>query len=66
MARRRLNEWFPRSEYPEMIAVHLPKHASWLNQIELFFSILGRRALPHFECRDRPTMVERWPTPMFT
>jgi hypothetical protein len=54
----RLNEWFPRSEFPELVAVHLPKHASWLNQIELFFSILGRRALPHFECRDRPTMVE--------
>ena len=24
----RLNEWFPPSEYPEMIAIHTPKHAS--------------------------------------
>ena len=24
---------------------HTPTHASWLNQIELFFSILGRRLL---------------------
>lgn len=52
----RLNEWFPRPEYPEMIAVHLPKHASWLNQIELFFSLVGRRALKGFECKDLPTM----------
>lgn len=54
----RLAEWFPQPEYPEMIAVHLPKHASWLNQAELFFSLVGRKALPHFECGDRATMAE--------
>lgn len=53
----RLNEWFPRPEFPEMIAVHLPKHASWLNQIEIFFSLVGRRALKGFECKDLPTMA---------
>ena len=26
----RLDDWFPRSDYPEMIAIHLPKHASWI------------------------------------
>jgi hypothetical protein len=31
--------------YPNAIAVHLPTHASWLNQIELYFSILQRKAL---------------------
>jgi hypothetical protein len=31
--------------YPNAIAVHLPIHASWLNQIEIFFSILQRKAL---------------------
>ena len=25
--------------------VYLPKHSSWLNQIELFFSVLSRRFL---------------------
>jgi hypothetical protein len=25
--------------------VHLPTHASWLNQIEIYFSILTRKAL---------------------
>lgn len=36
----RLKTW-----YPNAIAVHLPFHASWLNQIELYFSILQRKAL---------------------
>jgi hypothetical protein len=26
--------------------VHLPVHASWLNQIEIYFSILTRKAEP--------------------
>ena len=42
-----------------MIAVHTPKHASWLNQIELFFSIVARKALPHIECRKRSEMADR-------
>ena len=33
------------ARYPNAIAVHLPVHASWLNQIEIFFSILQRKAL---------------------
>lgn len=54
----RLEEWFPRPEYPEIIAVHLPKHASWLNQVELFFSLVGRKALRYFECRSQEAMAE--------
>lgn len=30
---------------PRIVTVHLPTHASWLNQIEIFFSILVRKAL---------------------
>lgn len=37
-------EWLTAS-FPNAIAVHLPIHASWLNQIEIFFSILQRKAL---------------------
>ena len=37
---RRLQERFPRLE-----PVHGPIHASWLNQIEIYFSILERKAL---------------------
>lgn len=31
--------------YPNIIPVHLPIHASWLNQIEIYFSILQRKLL---------------------
>jgi hypothetical protein len=31
--------------WPNLVLVHLPTHASWLNQIEIYFSILTRKAL---------------------
>jgi hypothetical protein len=31
--------------YPNLILVHLPTHASWLNQIEIYFSIVQRKVL---------------------
>jgi len=34
-----------RSWYPNAILVHTPVHASWLNQIEIYFSILQRKLL---------------------
>jgi hypothetical protein len=34
-----------RAMYPNAVAVSLPVHASWLNQIEIYFSILERKAL---------------------
>lgn len=34
-----------RARWPNLILVHLPVHASWLNQIEIYFSILQRKAL---------------------
>ncbi len=37
---RRLTE-----AYPRLVPVHAPVHASWLNQIEIFFSIVQRKAL---------------------
>jgi len=38
--------------YPNAIAVHLPKHASWLNQIEIYFSILQRKVLKPTDFSD--------------
>lgn len=32
-------------ELHNLTLVHLPKHASWINQIEIYFSILQRKAL---------------------
>ena len=34
-----------RDAYPNARLIHLPVHASWLNQIELYFSIVQRKAL---------------------
>jgi DDE superfamily endonuclease len=43
-----------QSAWPNLILVHLPVHASWLNQIEIYFSILQRKALTprHFASLD--------------
>ena len=34
-----------QGQYPNLRLVHLPLHASWLNQVESFFSILQRKVL---------------------
>jgi hypothetical protein len=34
-----------QSKWPNATLVHLPVHASWLNQIEIYFSILQRKVL---------------------
>ena len=31
--------------WPNIVVVHLPIHASWLNQIEIYFSIVTRKVL---------------------
>ena len=41
------------------IAVHLPLHASWLNQIELYFSILERKALTPRDFSGAQQMTQR-------
>ena len=45
--------------YKNAIAVHLPIHASWLNQIEIYFSILQRKALTPNDLADRQAMEVR-------
>lgn len=47
------------ARWPNLVLVHLPVHASWLNQIEIYFSILQRKALTpdHFE--HRQTVADR-------
>ena len=34
-----------RGRYPRLTLVHAPVHASWLNQIEIYFSIVQRKVL---------------------
>ena len=34
-----------QTAFPNLVPVHGPIHASWLNQIEIYFSIVQRKAL---------------------
>jgi transposase len=45
--------------YPNLLLVHLPTHASWLNQIELFFSIVERKALTPNDFADLAAVERR-------
>jgi hypothetical protein len=38
--------------YPNAILVHLPVHASWLNQVEVYFSLLHRKVLTPNDSTD--------------
>ena len=43
-----------QTRFDNLTLVHLPTHASWMNQIEIYFSILQRKALTpaHFSSQD--------------
>jgi hypothetical protein len=41
-----------QGRWPNMILVHLPVHASWLNQTEIFFSIVQRKVLEPNDYHD--------------
>ena len=34
-----------QSRYKNLVVVHLPVHASWLNQVEIYFSVVQRKVL---------------------
>jgi hypothetical protein len=51
---RRLSRW-----YPNAIQVHTPVHASWLNQIEIYFSIIQRKVLTPNEFPDLGTLQRK-------
>jgi len=45
--------------YPNLIVVHLPTHASWLNQIEIYFSIIQRKVLTPNDFADLAAVEHR-------
>jgi DDE superfamily endonuclease len=45
--------------WPNAQLIHLPIHASWLNQIELYFSILQRKALTPNDLATLGALAER-------
>ena len=45
--------------YPNAVAVPLPTHSSWLNQIEIVFSIVHRKVLTPMDVTDEETLSKR-------
>ena len=48
-----------QSRYANLVLVHVPVHASWLNQIEIYFSILQRKALMPNDFQSLEILKER-------
>jgi DDE superfamily endonuclease len=47
------------ARHPTLIVVHLPTHASWLNQIEIYFSIVQRKVLTPNDFADLAAVEDR-------
>lgn len=45
--------------WPTTTLVHLPIHASWLNQVEIYFSVLQRKAISPVDFPDLDALAER-------
>lgn len=48
-----------RTRFPHLTLVHVPVHASWLNQIEIYFSIVQRKVLTPNDFPDLNAVAER-------
>lgn len=48
-----------KKKYKNLVLVHGPVHASWLNQIEIYFSILQRKALTPNDFSSLQALAER-------
>lgn len=48
-----------RARYPNLILVHTPVHASWLNQQEIYFSIVQRKVLTPAAAHDLEELERR-------
>ena len=48
-----------RVAHPNALLVHLPIHASWLNQVEIYFSVVERKVLTPNDFRNLSDLAER-------
>jgi len=51
---QRMHEAWPRA-----VLVHLPIHASWLNQVEIYFSVVQRKVIKPADFTDLATLERR-------
>jgi hypothetical protein len=45
--------------FPNAVMVHTPVHASWLNQVEIFFSVVQRKVLTPNDFPDLAAVAQR-------
>jgi transposase len=48
-----------RARHLRIVIVHTPTHASWLNQIEIYFSIIQRKVLTPNDCTSLQELADR-------
>ena len=48
-----------KAKHPTLVPVHGPVHASWLNQIEIYFSIVQRKVLTPMDVTDQQMLTTR-------
>ena len=46
-------------DWPNAHLIHLPVHASWLNQVEIYFSVLQRKVLDPNDVADLDELQQR-------
>ncbi|NUK03740.1 IS630 family transposase [Streptomyces lunaelactis] len=54
---RATRAWLAR--HPRIVPHYTPKHASWLNQVEIFFSLLARAVLRHGDFTSRADLLQK-------
>lgn len=47
------------TRYPNAVMIHTPVHASWLNQVEIYFSVLQRKVVEPNDFTDLDQVQER-------
>jgi DDE superfamily endonuclease len=47
------------AQFPNAVMVHTPVHASWLNQVEIYFSIIQRKVLSPNDFTDTDVVAQR-------
>jgi len=48
-----------QKQYSNLVLVHLPVHASWLNQVEIYFSVVQRKVLTPNDFRSLDAVAQR-------
>src|SRR5680860_999959 len=50
---------YKRQQFPNAVMVHTPVHASWVNQVEIYFSITQRKVLSPNDFTDLDQIEQR-------